>query len=58
MKRIPTISMHRRHINRCESLKVELTNKRRSWRCQLVLGHEGPHVSFSGHRSWTLEVLP
>ena len=49
---------HRRTGNRCESVKVEYgtanatEKRRRSWRCQLVNGHTGTHISFSGHRKW------
>lgn len=52
------VSQHRRSVNRCEERLVERgspaakQHKMRSWRCQLVNGHEGQHVSYSGHRKW------
>jgi hypothetical protein len=45
----PTLSDVRRDENRCESRKKEW---QRSWRCQLVKGHNGEHFSLSGHRHW------
>jgi hypothetical protein len=47
-----SVADYRRKNNRCEAVKVELTGKRRSWRCQLVAGHKGRHESSSGHRNW------
>lgn len=44
--------------NRCVALKVEFggpkakEKRRRSWRCQKVVGHEGRHESAGGHRTW------
>lgn len=38
---------------RCGSIHVEDRGRRRSWRCDRVEGHEGPHTSTSGHRRWT-----
>jgi len=46
----------RRVKNRCDSVKMETNGvKRRTWRCQLEFGHEGEHVSLSGHRRWPQE---
>ncbi len=47
-----SLGSYRRKANRCESKKVETNGKNRSWRCDLVAGHSGPHESHSGHRRW------
>ena len=47
-----SVGAHRRNVNRCEAKKVELKGRKRSWRCQLVKGHTGKHISYSGHRTW------
>ena len=47
-----SVAAHRRSVNRCTSKKVEDKGRRRSWRCQLVQGHKGKHISYSGHRTW------
>jgi hypothetical protein len=53
-----SISNYRRVVNRCPAVKVETggpkakQHRYRSWRCDLVAGHPGPHESHSGHRRW------
>jgi hypothetical protein len=51
------LSSYRRKDNRCEARLVEYGKqagefKRRSWRCDQVLDHDGEHVTHSGHRRW------
>lgn len=52
------VGAHRRSVNRCTSKKIEDKGRRRSWRCQLVLGHKGKHISYSGHRTWEDSLEP
>lgn len=56
---MPTkLSSYRRKDNRCEARLVEYGKqagefKRRSWRCDQVLGHDdGEHITHTGHRRW------
>lgn len=52
---------YRRSKNRCEdTLRVRRSGKTKidSWRCSLVLGHAGDHVSMSGHRHWPQQTPP
>jgi hypothetical protein len=53
-------STPRRHKNRCTSMLYEQrikekiqTGKMYSWRCQLVVDHDGPHSTIYGHRRWS-----
>jgi hypothetical protein len=46
------VSSYRKKTNRCDAVKVEDTDRKRTWRCNLVAGHAGRHESHSGHRMW------